>query len=160
MPTHIEGTLREDFANITIQSNPINVLLGIGQSIKLNLTSPDYYDLYIKLESIKNKKVNLTIQTIHEEIPKPKSIEISGNATENITEEKKDIDEDIDKKINFLNLEIRKLKMFIYIIIPILIIMIIVALVRKNKNKNLSLNEQVGKIGNNLKERKQQYLFI
>ncbi|MDD5193756.1 MAG: S8 family serine peptidase, partial [Candidatus Nanoarchaeia archaeon] len=62
--------LKIDYVNITVNSNPINFLLGIGQSIKLNLSSSDYYDLYLKLDDIKDNKAKITIQTIHEEIPK------------------------------------------------------------------------------------------
>ncbi|MEN7981949.1 MAG: S8 family serine peptidase [Nanoarchaeota archaeon] len=43
-----------DYADITIQSNPINFVLYIGEEKKLNLTSSEYYNLYIKLNSIKN----------------------------------------------------------------------------------------------------------
>ena len=121
----------KDFVNITIQSNPIKIVLGIGQSAKLNLTSPDYYNLYVKLESIMNQKAKITIQTIHEEIPKPP--EITGKA---IDEEDNETDqEDIEKKRTFLNLEVKKLKKIIYIFIPIFIIVIIIILLKKLKNK-------------------------
>jgi subtilisin family serine protease len=59
-------TVTDEYANITVRSNPIKLTLGIGQSTKLNLTSEDFYDLYIKLDSIKDKKAQLTIQAIHE----------------------------------------------------------------------------------------------
>ena len=58
-----------NFVKLTIRSDPIELTLGIGQSAKLNLTSSNYYDLYIKLNSIDNKKAKLTIQTINEEVP-------------------------------------------------------------------------------------------
>lgn len=74
----------EDFVDLTIQSNTIKLTLGIGQSAKLNLTSADYYDLYIKLESITNNQAKLTIQTINEKISK---ITIGGQT---IREEEKD----------------------------------------------------------------------
>lgn len=57
-----------NFVNLTLQSEPIKIMLGIGQSIKINLTSPDYYNLYIKLDEIVNNKAKLTIQTIKEQI--------------------------------------------------------------------------------------------
>ncbi|MFH1711233.1 MAG: S8 family serine peptidase [Nanoarchaeota archaeon] len=57
-----------NFVNLTLRSTAIKIVLGIGQSIKLNLTSSEYYDLYIKLEGIANNKAKLTIQTIHEVI--------------------------------------------------------------------------------------------
>ncbi len=58
-----------NFVDITIQSEITRIMLGIGQSIKLNLTSKDYYSLYIKLNNIVNGKADITIQTIHEPIP-------------------------------------------------------------------------------------------
>lgn len=60
----------EDYVNLTIESNPINLTLGVGQSVKLNLTSADYYDLYIKLNLILNGGAELTIQSISEPIEK------------------------------------------------------------------------------------------
>ena len=57
-----------DYVNLTIESDPINFALGIGQSVKLNLTSPDYYDLFIGLNNISNSSAELTIQLINEPI--------------------------------------------------------------------------------------------
>ncbi|MEK6825449.1 MAG: S8 family serine peptidase [Nanoarchaeota archaeon] len=63
----VEG-VTEKYVNLTIRSDPLNIILGIGQSIKLNLTSSLYYNLYIKLESITDGKASLTIQTMNEPI--------------------------------------------------------------------------------------------
>ena len=73
-----------DFINLTIRSDPIKLVLGIGQSAKLNLTSKEFYDLFVKLESINDKKANLTIQTINEPIigPETKNNEINENISE------------------------------------------------------------------------------
>ena len=70
-----------NFVNLTIRSNATNILLGIGQSIKLNLTSPDYYNLYIKLNRIVDKKAELTIQTIHDAIITKEEFRKGDNAT-------------------------------------------------------------------------------
>ncbi|MGV8151916.1 MAG: right-handed parallel beta-helix repeat-containing protein [Candidatus Nanoarchaeia archaeon] len=40
--------------------------LVIGEIKKYSFTNPDYYDLYIKLNSISNNKANITIKEIHE----------------------------------------------------------------------------------------------
>jgi subtilisin family serine protease len=58
----------ENFVNLTIKSTPIIVVLGIGQSIKLNLTSLEFYDLFVRLDHIVNGEAKLTIQTIREPI--------------------------------------------------------------------------------------------
>lgn len=81
----------KDFINLTINSEPIRLLLGIGQSAKLNLTNSEYYDLYIKLNSIVNNKAEITLQTIHEKISGQS--EITGNVISegNNTETPKEI---------------------------------------------------------------------
>jgi len=56
-------------ATINISSNPIQITLGIGEEAKINVSNSNFYDIYVKLISILNNKVNLTIQAIHEEIP-------------------------------------------------------------------------------------------
>jgi subtilisin family serine protease len=113
------NSIKTDSVNLTIQSNPINILLGIGQSIKLNLSSNDYYDLYIKLNSIENNKADLTIQTIREEIPK----------TPEITS--KVIDE---REINKVDVEIPKKSLketFIYALVLIFVVIGTIILLRK-----------------------------
>lgn len=58
-------------ALVTISSEPFNVTLYLGIPKKINLTSPDYYDLHLLLNSVSSGKANITIQTISEKIPKP-----------------------------------------------------------------------------------------
>jgi len=126
------NSVGKDFVELTIQSDPIKLTLGIGQSAKLNLTSSDYYDLYVKLEEIIGTKAKITIQTIQEEIPKPTPI--TGKTVEEGEDEVEK--EGIEKKIEFLDMEIKKLKTIIYISIPIFIIAIIFLLLRKRRRKN------------------------
>lgn len=58
-----------DKANLLIRSEPINISLKISEETKLNLTSKNYFDLYIKLENISFGKANLTIKKIFETRP-------------------------------------------------------------------------------------------
>lgn len=60
--------ISRDYVEIVIHSNPIELNLSIGESRKLNLTSPVYYDLYIELENISDGVATLNIQNIYEEI--------------------------------------------------------------------------------------------
>ncbi len=60
----------KNFVNLTIRSNVIKIGLLLGQEAKLNISSADYYDLYIKLESIVNNKANITIKEIREQMAK------------------------------------------------------------------------------------------
>jgi len=118
--------LGANFADILIQSEPIRLSLGIGQSAKLNLTSAVYYDLYVKLDSVKDNKADITIQTIHEEIPKPALV--TGNAAE---ENKEQENENPEGNIAELNLKITKLQRIIRIIAVIFIMSVIFLLFRK-----------------------------
>lgn len=58
--------------NLSIASKPINLTLRIGEAKKINLTSADYYDLYVRLNNITSEnetsKANITIKTIKEPI--------------------------------------------------------------------------------------------
>lgn len=54
--------------NITIRSDPINFIIVSGEERRLNLSSVDYYDLYIKLENVSGGKANLIIKSINEKI--------------------------------------------------------------------------------------------
>jgi len=54
-----------DTAEITIRSEPITFVLKVNESKDLNLTSPDYYDLNVRLNNINNGIINLTIKEVH-----------------------------------------------------------------------------------------------
>lgn len=60
--------VQNDSVKITVRSEPQTLVLAVGQSAKLNLTSSEYYDLFIKLESIVSGKAKLTIQSIRDPI--------------------------------------------------------------------------------------------
>ena len=47
---------------------------GNGKEIKVNLTSKDYYDISVKLMSIKNNTANITIKKINESINNSQNI--------------------------------------------------------------------------------------
>jgi hypothetical protein len=55
-------------AIITISSEKQIFNLTVNESKKLNLDKDDYYDLYIRLNSIDGDRVNLMIRLIHEEV--------------------------------------------------------------------------------------------
>jgi len=64
--------IKNDSVNLTISTTPINLILMIGEEKRLNLTSPEYYDLYIRLNSINitENSANLTVKSIYEYIDK------------------------------------------------------------------------------------------
>jgi subtilisin family serine protease len=115
------------YVKITIQSNPMTFKLGINQSAKLNLSSPDYYDLFIKLNSIKDEEADITIQLINEEIPKPDSLlKVTGDAVDNKNELIEDGTED-------LGYEVEKLKRITYVLVLIIIVVAILFLFIERK---------------------------
>lgn len=71
-----------DYVDLTIESDPITLRLGVGQSVKLNLTSENYYDLFIKLENITDGEAELTIKLINEPIEKVVEPEVVRTTTE------------------------------------------------------------------------------
>ncbi len=151
----------KNYVKLTISSTSINLTLGIGQSIKLNLTSADYYDLYIKLNSILQNKVEITIQTIHEKILK-QSITIGQVVEEKKAEEK--INEKNKKKEEkaevMKNLEIVIAVLVIIIVILMLLIKEIVKekiIRRKKKFKKQIKRKKNFKRG---KKRKQKFNFF
>lgn len=58
----------ENYVDIVIRSDPIFLTLKIGESRKLNLTSWEYYDLFVKVESVSYGKANITLREIKENI--------------------------------------------------------------------------------------------
>jgi subtilisin family serine protease len=124
----------KDFINLTIQSDPIKLDLIVGQSVKMNVTSPDYYDLYIKLEDIQNNKAEITIQTIYEEISK--TIIPGGNIGEgNIT------NTDVEENIVSLIFSNKKIKIILYLIITaITIFIIIITYILVKREKGIEKN--------------------
>ena len=64
------NSIREKEVIITIHSNPIRIVMREGEERKLNLSSQDYYDLYIKVDKIENKRATITIGRIYETILK------------------------------------------------------------------------------------------
>src|SRR3989339_80180 len=115
------NSLKNNKVNITIESEPISLLLGIGESKKLNVTSNEYYDLYIKFEGIKNNKANITIKTIFEEINPKIYIVIDENKSETLDSEK-EIEEKTEE--DFLAFDLNK-KVFYFLLIFLIIIFIL-----------------------------------
>ncbi len=73
-------SIKNSSVTLEIHSNKTLVTLKIGESKKLNLSSKNYYDLYIKLNSIINQSVNLTLKVIREQI-RPISFQPKTNPT-------------------------------------------------------------------------------
>jgi len=62
-------SLTETKATINISSDPVQVILAVGEDAKVDVTDDGYYDIYVLLNAIVNNKADVTIQKIHELIP-------------------------------------------------------------------------------------------
>jgi len=116
---------------IIIRSDPINLTLFVGQEIKLSINSSDYYNLYLKLNSILNNKANLTIKEINERI--------IVNATEGMVEDNESNQE--VSETPEITKDVTKNDYIIYLIILFVIFLLIVYYIirqfRINKQKNI-----------------------
>ncbi|MEK6872061.1 MAG: S8 family peptidase [Nanoarchaeota archaeon] len=120
----VMNEIGNDYINATIYSTPMNISLGVGQSALLNLTSDLYYDLFLKLHSIVDKKADVTIQRIHQPI-------IIGVGEKNAEETPL---ETFDKAIvDKLEQNITELKIILMALVLIIIGIILFFLLRKNK---------------------------
>lgn len=54
--------------NLTIRSEPIVIIISLGEERKINLTSINYYDLYIKVENVTKNSAGITLKEINESI--------------------------------------------------------------------------------------------
>lgn len=78
----------EDFAEIILRSDPIAVNLSIGEEKKFNLSSSEYYDLFVRLNGINRGHANFTIMRIFESISKEDEVILHITEDENKTEYK------------------------------------------------------------------------
>ena len=69
--THYAGvvSLTSTQATINISSTPQQAVFSIGDEKKFDVTNDNYYDVYVKLNSIANNKANITIKSIYEVVP-------------------------------------------------------------------------------------------
>lgn len=69
--THYVGVkkLTLTTATIEIASDPVSIDLEAGEDAKVDVDDDGFYDVYVKLNSITNGKVDMTLQYINEEVP-------------------------------------------------------------------------------------------
>jgi len=87
--THYVGikSLTASSATVEFASDPIEVVLDIGEDAKVDVTDDGFYDIYVILNAISNNKADVLVQGINEEIPiiegeEPSSIDTSGDVIE------------------------------------------------------------------------------
>jgi len=67
--------------NLILNTNSNDFSIKLGETKKLSLSSNGFYDLSVKLESVSEGNVELTIQTIHELIQIEQQTQSSANTT-------------------------------------------------------------------------------
>ena len=118
--------------NLTVRSGFVNILLYPGDEIRLNLTSKEYYDLYLKLNYINGTNAGLTIKEINESIIKYPI----DNKTYTIHNNSNDLEQNVsktDKKTNYLVLMI--LVIFVFAILALFFVIWIVFRYVERKKK-------------------------
>lgn len=126
------AALDSSSVNLTLASNPFNVTLVIGQELKINLSSAEYYDLYLKLNSIANNKANITIKSLYEVIVPFESVNpLENPIIQNDTKTTSNISDKTSSNNNYIML------FTIVIVIVIVLVLIIMNLIRKPKNKSV-----------------------
>ena len=79
------ASLTSTTVTITVSSTPQQATLSIGEEKKFEVTNDSFYDIYVKLNGIKNNEANLTIKNIREVIPLP-SPPTTGEVTQETTQ--------------------------------------------------------------------------
>lgn len=107
-------------AKIRIESKPIEEIFNIGDEKNYDLDSDGIYDLFVKLNSIENNKVNITIKSTNEEITQDK------NKTEVIETPTSVENKETEEEPNFFYVKI-------LIISGILVVAVIIFMLKRKK---------------------------
>lgn len=66
--------LTETSATIEVSSTSQSIVFNMGDENKFDVTEDGYYDLKVKLNSIESEKADITITSIHEEVPEEEGV--------------------------------------------------------------------------------------
>jgi hypothetical protein len=117
-------SLSQNSAEILIESNPVSATLSAGEEKKINLDNDEYFDLYLKLNSISSDKANITIKSIRE---KEKTFTIQENKTEENTS--------LENYTTPPSTPEKNRKSYVYIIIIVIIIGVFIIFILKHGKK-------------------------
>jgi hypothetical protein len=147
--------LNETHVKLEIASTPVERVLGIGESFKLDILGDGYYDVYVLLNAIlNNNSANLTVKNIHESVSGSNSViegdptNDTGNLSGNVSSE--------DEGAGLLGGNVNRVKIFILSGVGILVVVLFLILyfvfrkrsrgkvrriMKKNKNQIIKDNE-------------------
>ncbi len=109
---------------VIIQSEPIEVLLGIGETKKVDVNKDKIYDISVTLHSISNGKAKVTVKTIQEPAPAQETGAVSEPVTEKKIEETAEVVE---------STKVSSSKTMIWIIGIIVLLVLVVIIVMKTR---------------------------
>jgi len=118
--------LTDTTATINVSSTPMQVILTIGQDARFDINEDDIYDIFVKLNSIENNKVDITIQGISEAVSEGEESPIETEGT--IIGE--DLEDELEKERNLT---------WLWILISIVVAVIIGWFIIKKRNKKGNL---------------------
>ena len=135
-----------DSAVINIASNPMNITFGVGEEKKFDFNSDGFNDMAVKVNSIKNGSVNVSVKEINEFVINKIVVNNTDFGNKAINEITKTI-----KKIFGLS------PVIFYLIVFILIIGIIVTvIIIKDMRKNMDVMKKI-KLMQNSKENEMKF---
>ncbi len=128
-------SLTSTTATINVSSTTTQqAVFNIGDEKKFDVSGDNYYDIYAKLNSIKNNKANITIKSISEKMPEPAEEE-EKTVTEVVKEKVGEITEKVVGNMAWL-------WWVIVIVIVLVIIIVLYRLVKGKKQKYVVLRRR------------------
>ena len=132
-------------AVLVIYSQPKIFSFKAGESKKIELTGDNYYDLFLQLNNITNKRANVTVRLIHEQIPSVRNEsrnetrnesrnESAGQKEGNATKDTGMSGEPKGREIQERNSE-KTLRLKRMVILSIVVLLILAALWNHNREK-------------------------
>jgi sporulation protein YlmC with PRC-barrel domain len=126
--------IQANYATLTIYSEPITIPIYVGEEKKLDLNSDGYYDLYVKLNGIEDKKADIYIKYIHEKIQNAYENTNETSGGEGIKEETSNMEGGV---FSLFKKRILQNKSYLLMGLGILILFIILFLIIKIVKRNI-----------------------
>lgn len=123
---------------IELNSEPIIFNLSQNESKKINLSNDEFYDLYVKVNSVLSNKANITIKSINETIINFEKI----NETNNLTTDNKTSEEKNYSIIKYEKFPLDKIlnkttvNYLLLVIGTIIVLMILIKIIKNGKQKS------------------------
>jgi hypothetical protein len=122
-------------ATINVSSIPQQAVFNIGDVKKFDVTNDSYYDLSVKLNSIALSKANITVTSIHEQIPATAPAPVVTPTTSEVPSGGQQVT-NVTGGIGGQILNLPVILWWVILVVIIIAIVVIILLVRKKKRKH------------------------